>query len=463
MQKISTPSDSCPQKDRTESESYVGVQTFIGITENNLTEVQFTKGDLLERILSSANLNKAYKQVVSNGGSGGVDKMETEEFLSYLQVHKESLISSLTSGSYRPNPVRRVEIPKGNGQMRLLGIPTVVDRFVQQAISQVLSPIYEREFSANSFGFRPKRSAHHALRAGQSYLNAGYKYAVDLDLAKFFDTVNQSKLIEILSRRIKDSRVISLIHKYLVSGVLIGHKFVDTQEGMPQGGPLSPLLSNIMLNELDNELESRGHPFVRYADDCMIFCKSKRSAQRTLTHIVSFIEKTLYLKVNREKTKVGYAQGMKFLGYSFYKNKSGFRLSVHSQSYAKLKVRLKELTGRSNGMGYESRKESLHLFIRGWIEYFKQADMQTRLKEIDQWLRRRLRMCIWKSWKKIKTRFRNLVRCGIDKVRALPYANARQGYWRMAGNPILNEAISNDNLGRAGYPCLMDYYRKIAS
>lgn len=463
MQKISKQSDSCPQKDRTESEDYAGVQTFMGITENHLTEVQLAKDDLLERILSAANLNKAYKQVVSNGGSGGVDKMETEDLLSYLRIHKDNLILSLKEGNYRPNPLRRVEIPKGNGKKRPLGIPTVVDRFVQQAISQVLSPIYEREFSANSFGFRPKRSAHQALRAAQSYQNAGYKYAVDLDLEKFFDTVNQSKLIEILSRRIKDSRVISLIHKYLHSGVIIGHHFAPTPEGMPQGGPLSPLLSNIMLNELDKKLESRGHPFVRYADDCMIFCKSKRAAERTMNHIVVYIEASLHLKVNREKTKVGYVRGMKFLGYSFYKNKSGFRLSVHPQSYTKLKDRLKELTGRSNGMGYESRKVSLHLFIRGWIEYFQLADMQSRLKNIDQWLRRRLRMCIWKSWKRIKTRFRNLVRCGIAKARALPYANARQSYWRMAGNPILNEAISIDSLAKAGYPCLMDYYRKVAS
>jgi RNA-directed DNA polymerase len=425
--------------------------------------VQFSKENLLERILSSANLNKAYKQVVSKGGSGGVDKMATGDLLSYLHVHKESLINSLMDGSYRPNPVRRVDIPKGNGKMRSLGIPTVVDRFVQQAISQVLSPIYEREFSASSYGFRPNRSAHQALYAAQRYQNEGYKYAVDLDLEKFFDTVNQSKLIELLGRRIKDSRVLSLIHKYLCSGVVIGHKFVYTPEGMPQGGPLSPLLSNIMLNELDKELENRGHRFVRYADDCMIFCKSKRAAQRTMNHIVAYIEESLHLKVNREKTKVGYVPGMKFLGYSFYKHKGKFRLSVCLQSYKKLKVKLKELTGRSNGMGYGNRKESLHLFIRGWLEYFQYADMQSRLKEIDQWLRRRLRMCIWKSWKQIKTRYRNLVRCGIAKSRAFPIANARQSYWRMAGNPILNEAINNDSLSKAGYPCLMDYYRKIAS
>jgi len=230
-----------------------------------------------------------------------------------------------------------------------------------------------------------------------------------------------------------------------------------------QGGPLSPLLSNIMLNELDKELERRGHPFVRYADDCMIFCKIKRSATRTMNHIIRFIEETLFLRVNREKTKAGYVRGMKFLGYAFYKNKSGFRLSVHPQSYMKLKARLKELTGRSNGMGYEKRKYELHQFIRGWIEYFKLADIQNYLKRIDQWLRRRLRMCIWKYWKKIKARFNNLIRCGIDKVRALRFANVRQSYLCMAGHQTLNEAICTENLRKAGYSCLMDYYRKIAS
>lgn len=463
MQKISTQSDSCPQKNRTESEGYAGVQTFMGIAENNLTEVQFTKEELLERILSPSNLNRAYKKVMSNDGSGGVDKMEVKELLPYLKQHGESMRRSLLDGNYRPNPVRRVEIPKGKDKTRPLGIPTVIDRFVQQAIAQVLSSIYEREFSESSFGFRPKRSAHKALRAAQSYQNAGYRYAVDLDLEKFFDTVNQSKLIEILSRKVHDGRVISLIHRYLRAGAVVGHKYEETNDGMPQGGPLSPLLSNIMLNELDKELERRGHPFVRYADDCMIFCKSKRAAHRTMSHIVRFIEESLCLKVNQEKTKVGYVPGMKFLGYSFFKNKEGFRLSVQPQSYTKLKAKLKGLTARSNGMGYERRKEVLRQFIRGWIEYFKLAALQNRLRELDKWLRRRLRMCIWKSWKRVKTRFRNLVRCGIAPIRALPIANARQGYWRMACNPILNEAISNDNLRKAGYPCLMDCYRNIAS
>jgi len=368
-QKISTKRDSYPQNNRTASDGYVGAQTYIGITENNLTEVLFTGDDLLEQILSPSNMNKAYKRVLSNKGSGGVDRMQTEELLPWLHHHKESLLNSLYAGRYRPNPVRRVEIPKGKGQTRPLGIPTVVDRLVQQSIAQILTPLYEPEFSINSYGFRPGRGCHDALRGAQACIESGCRYGVDLDLEKFFDTVNHSRLIEILSRKIKDGRVISLIHKYLTAGVLIEEKHEESRKGVPQGSPLSPLLSNIMLNELDKELERRGHAFVRYADDCMIFCKSKRAAERVQESITRYIEEVLYLRVNREKTKVGYIRGMKFLGYSFYINSGECRLSVHPQSYDKFVTKLKELTGRSNGMGYMKRKESLRCFIMGWLEY----------------------------------------------------------------------------------------------
>ncbi len=461
MQK--TLENGCLRKDSSENEGYVGVQTFMGITENHLMEVRFTKEDLLERIISPSNLNLAYKQVRANGGSGGVDKMETEDLLPYLKAHKDSLIDSLMDGSYHPNPVRRVEIPKENGKTRQLGIPTVVDRLMQQAISQVLSPIYEREFSDSSYGFRPKRSAHKALHKAQSYVTAGYKYAVSIDLEKFFDTVNQSKLIEVLSKKIKDGRVLSLMHKYMGAGVLVHHTFEESGSGVPQGGPLSPLLSNVLLNELDKELERRGHTYVRYADDGMIFCKSKRASERTKEHIIHFIENKLYLKVNRSKTKVGYVQGMKFLGYSFYVMKGICRLSVHPKSAEKMKTRLKELTSRSNGWGYEVTKFKLKQFIVGWVEYFKQADMKQLLGRTDEWLRRRIRMCIWKSWKKISTRFKNLMLCGIDKHYSWMWANTRKGYWHTAGSPILERAINNDNLRKAGYIFLSDYYCKVSS
>lgn len=463
MQKILARNNSCPQKDSSENESYVGVQTFMWMTENNLVEVSFTKEDLLERILSPSNLNIAYKRVVQNRGSGGVDDLGTEALLPYLTAHKNELIASLLDGSYRPNPVRRVEIPKENGTTRQLGIPTVVDRLIQQAISPVLSPLYDREFSDNSYGFRPKRGAHQALRKSQSYITAGYKYVVDLDLEKFFDTVPQSKLMEILSRRIKDGRVLSLIHKYMRAGVIVSHKFSESKQGVPQGGPLSPLLSNIMLNELDQELEKRGHPFVRYADDCLIFFKSKRAAERTKKSIIQFIESKLYLKVNRDKTTVGYVRGKKFLGYSFYVSKGECRLSVHPKSVNKLKACLQELTSRSNGWGYEVRKSKLRQFIVGWIEYFKLADMKQHLRSIDEWLCRRIRMCIWKCWKKVKTRYKNLMRCGIDKNQSWMWANTRKGYWCIAGSPIVSRAINNDNLRKAGYLMLCDYYRKVTS
>ena len=329
MQKISQAT--CLQNSRAEPEGYAGGQTFIWITENNLTNTDKPEYGMLEQILSPSNLNRAYQRVRSNKGSGGIDKMEVESLRDYLVENKEKLIQSILDGSYRPNPVRRVEIPKEKGT-RSLGIPSVVDRVIQQAIARVLTPVYEKQFSSNSYGFRPRRSAHQALNRCRSYITEGYKFAVDMDLEKFFDTVNQSKLIEVLSRTVKDGRVISLIHKYLKAGVVIRQKFEETEMGVPQGSPLSPVLSNIMLNELDKELVKRGHPFVRYADDMIILCKSERSAERTLTNIVPYIENKLFLKVNREKTTTAYVSKIKFLGYSFYVVTGEGRLRVHPRA-----------------------------------------------------------------------------------------------------------------------------------
>ena len=460
-QKISN--DNSQQSSRTASESYVGVQTYLGMTENHLTEVHFTEESLMEQILSPTNLNLAYKRVVGNRGVGGVDNMETEELLPWLQLHKEELLKSLYAGTYRPNPVRRVEIPKDSGKKRQLGIATVIDRFIQQAIFQTLSPLYDKDFSENSYGFRLGRNAHQALGQSQTYINEGYKYGVDIDLERFFDTVNQSKLIEILSRKVKDGRVVSLIHKYLRAGVMQGLFYEDSPSGVPQGSPLSPLLSNIMLNELDKELEQRGPRFVRYADDVLIFSRSMRSAERIKFSIGIFIEKKLYLRVNEEKTRAGLVTTIKFLGYSFYKNKGEYRLRIHPKSVQKMKSRLKELTNRSNGMSATQRKASLVKYIRGWVEYFKLADMKGLLQETDSWFRRRLRMCIWKSWKQAKTRIRNLIRCGVPKSRANEASYTHRSYWSMSKHPIVHEAISTKNLRRAGYPFLSDYYRKAAS
>jgi group II intron reverse transcriptase/maturase len=457
-QKISQ--DTCLQESRAEPEGYAGGQTFIWMTENNLTNANKPEYGLLEQILSPTNLNRAYKRVRSNRGSGGIDKMEVESLKDYLVDNKETLIQSILDGKYRPNPVRRVEISKEKGT-RKLGIPTVVDRVIQQAIAQVLSPTYERQFSENSYGFRPGRNAHQALNRCRDYITDGYIYAVDMDLEKFFDTVNQSKLIEVLSRTVKDGRVVSLIHKYLDAGVVIRNKFEETEMGVPQGSPLSPVLSNIMLNELDKELEKRGHPFVRYADDLIIFCKSKRSADRTLANTVPYIENKLFLKVNREKTTTAYVSGIKFLGYSFYVYKGEGRLRVHPKSIAKMKERIRKLTSRSNGWGYARRKEALRQYITGWVNYFKLADMKKLLVSVDEWYRRRLRLVIWKQWKRVRTRGRYLMKLGIVKHQAWEFANTRKGYWHTAKSPILNRSVTSDRLRQAGYVFFVDYYRVV--
>ena len=457
-QKISQ--DTYLHKGSAEHGAYAKGFTSIWITERDTVALPEEDG-LLGQILNPYNLNKAYLKVYRNQGSHGVDGMKVSSLRDYLRDHLSGLVQAIQSGKYRPNPVRRVEISKDAKSKRPLGIPTVVDRVIQQAIHQVLSPIYEREFSNNSFGFRPNRSTHKALFQCQRFISEGYKYAVDMDMAKFFERVNHSKLIEILSRRVKDGRVISLVHKYLNAGVVVEHKFERTDSGVPQGGPLSPLLGNIMLNELDAELHNRGHKFVRYADDLVILCKSKRAGERIMTSVTKFIEESLYLKVNRDKTSVVYYNRIKFLGYSFYKTKGAVRFRIHPQSVRKLKSKLRILTSRSNGWGSEKRKSKLSAFIKGWINYYKYADILGLMKRIDQWYRRRLRMIIWKQWKKLKTKGRNLIKLGINKSKAWEFANTRKSYWRTSKSPILSRSVTNDRLKLAGYIFFTDYYTKV--
>lgn len=427
------------------------------ITEKSGIITDYWTDSLLDLILRKRNLNNAYKRVKSNKGSGGIDGMQVDELLLYLKENQNTLIQEIKDGRYKPNPVRRVDIPKETkGEFRKLGVPTVVDRVIQQAITQELAPIYEEQFSENSFGFRPKRGAHDALKQCQKNVNDGYVYVVDMDLEKFFDTVCQSKLIEVLSRTIKDGRVISLIHRYLNAGVIAKGMFERTGIGMPQGGPLSPLLSNVILNELDKELERRGHRFVRYADDCMIFSKSKKGAERTLENILPFIEEKLFLKVNRKKTEVAHISKVKYLGYTFYRYKGKCRFRVHPKSVKKMKDKIKELTDRNKGISNAKREEMYQQYVRGWVNYFKLADMKNLLKATDEWARRRIRAVYWKQWKKIKTKYRMLKALGMEHWRAKELACSRKGYWRMA--QVLNQIFSNKIIAKLGYTSMLDYY-----
>ena len=440
-----------------EQKEYAEVSAHQRIAENNDIITDFQTDRLMEKILSNDNLNQAYKKVKSNKGAGGVDGMSVDELLSFLRNNGVQLKQQLMDGKYKPNPVRRVEIPKETkGEFRKLGVPTVVDRVFQQAITQVLSPIYEEQFSENSYGFRPGRGAHDALKQCQTNVNDGYGYVVDMDLEKFFDTVCQSKLIEVLSRTIKDGRVISLIHKYLNAGVISRGVFERTEVGMPQGGPLSPLLSNIMLNELDKELTRRGHRFVRYADDCMIFCKSRKSAERTLKNIIPFIEGKLFLKVNRKKTGVAHISKVKYLGYTFYRYKGKCRFRVHQKSVVKMKNKIRELTDRNKGISNAVREKKYQEYVRGWVEYFRLADMKGLLKATDEWARRRIRAVYWKQWKKIKTKYRMLKALGMEHWKAKELACSRKGYWRMA--KVLNQIFSNKIIAKLGYTSMFDYY-----
>lgn len=435
---------------RVEPKGMTGLQTSMGIIENGLTNFTRPKDGLLEFILSPANLNAAYKKVKSNKGSGGIDGMSTEGLLPYLREHGPELVASLREGTYKPNPVRRVEIPKANGKKRGLGIPTVVDRVVQQAISQVLEVLYEPQFSETSYGFRPHRGAHKALLKCGEYIEQGYVFTVDMDLEKFFDTVSHSKLIEVLSRTVKDGRVVSLIHRYLNAGVINRGKYEPSRLGVPQGGPLSPMLSNIMLNELDKELERRGHKFVRYADDLVILCKSRKAAQRTYEHIIPFIEDKLFLRVNKEKTKVAYMRDIKFLSYAFGRRNGKCQYRLHPESVKKMKGKIRELTSRSNGWSYEYRKQRLTWYIRGWSNYFSLAGYKRGVEEWDSWLRHRIRMCIWKSWKRVRTRYENLQKLVQEEDRVRTAAFCRKSYWRMASHPVVHEALSDERLRQAG-------------
>ena len=396
-------------KDNSESENKLA-----GHSHDKINSKENTKNELIEKILHRDNLNEAFKRVKSNKGTAGIDGITTEELLEHLKENKDKILGQIRARKYKPKAVKRVQIPKSNGKKRNLGIPTTTDRVIQQAIAQILSPIYENKFSENSYGFRPNRNAHDALKRIKEIAEEGYTWVVDLDLEKYFDTVNQSKLIQILSEEIKDGDVISLIHKYLKSGIMIDGIKVKSYKGVPQGGPLSPLLANIYLNEADQELEKWGYKFVRYADDMLIFARNRKAAERYYKRVKNLLEGKLKLKVNEEKTSIRKLSQTKYLGYGFYHN-NGTQLKAHKESLKKLKAKLGAIASRSNALGYRRRRIEINQIVRGWIQYFKLANMRKHLQILDEWLRRRIRMCAWKGWKKVKTKFKNLVKLGTAK------------------------------------------------
>jgi len=440
-----------PQEVGVELRGRAGVPSVSPASDRGRNDKPEVKEEMLERILSKDNLNQAYKKVKANKGSPGIDGMTVEELLPYLKREGQALRQKILAGEYKPQPVRRVEIPKPDGGVRLLGIPTVVDRMIQQAIAQELNKTVDADFSESSYGFRPKRSAHQAIMAARGYIEQGYNWTVDIDLEKFFDRVNHDKLMSLVARKVKDKRVLKLIRRYLESGIMLNGVKVKSEEGTPQGGPLSPLLANIMLDELDKELEKRGHKFCRYADDCNIYVKSQKAGERVMESITGYIEEVLKLKVNRNKSAVDRPSKRKFLGFSFYVMKGKARNFIPKKPIAKFKAKLKEITSRSNGMSMETRMDKLDWLITGWVNYFHIADMEKVAKELDQGIRRRLRMCFWKQWKKIKTRHENLVRLGVENKKAWEYANTRKGYWQTANSPILATTLTNEYLEKQGF------------
>jgi len=413
---------------------------------------------MLERIVDRRNIEKALTAVERNGGAGGIDNLQSDELRQFLYTHYQSVRQQILEGTYKPSPVRKVEITKPQGGVRMLGIPTVTDRMLQQAIHQVLSPVYEEQFDKNSFGFRPGRNAHQAVETAKEYINAGYDWIIELDLEKFFDKVNHQKLMALLSNTVKDKRTLKLINAYLRSGIMEGGMISQRIEGTPQGSPLSPLLSNIMLHELDKELNRRGHKFVRYADDCSIYVKSEKSAKRVAESITGYIEKKLRLKVNRKKTQVSRPSKSQLLGFSFYKNKERYEIRISNKSLKRIKEKCKRITKSSDPTPQQTKLKKLEAVIRGWVNYFKIAKAKSNMQRLDEMIRTRLRITTWRKWKWVKTKVNNLMKLGIAKSKAYMWGNSSKGACRIAHSPILCRTLNVEHWRKAGYIGFNDYY-----
>jgi RNA-directed DNA polymerase len=410
-----------------------------GVNMRHVMESPNPNDHLLERILAWENVLKAWKRVESNKGAHGIDNMSIEDFPAFIRENWVNIRESLLAGTYQPLPVRRVEIPKATGGTRPLGIPTVLDRLIQQAIYQVLMPIFDPDFSDHSYGFRPGRSAHDAVFKVREYIREGYRVAVDMDLSKFFDTVNHDVLMHRVARKVRDKRVLRLIGKYLRAGVMVHGRLQKTRKGVPQGGPLSPLLANILLDDLDKELEKRGHRFVRYADDFSILVKSQRSGERVMTSVQKFLERKLKLKVNQDKSQVAKTDQTNFLGFTF----KGTKIRWSDKAFQEFKRRIKELTGRSWFVSMEYRLEKLAQYLRGWMNYFGISEYYRPIPEIDHWLRRRVRMCYWKQWRYARTKVRALRKLGTSLNAAISVAMSRKGPWHLSRTLATQTGMTN--------------------
>lgn len=416
------------------------------------------RNDLLERVLERENLFRALKQVRKNGGAPGVDGMKVDELPDYLKTNWVAIKGQLLTGAYRPSPVKRVEIPKPGGGVRFLGIPTVLDRLIQQALLQEMTRIFDSGFSLYSYGFRPGKRAHDAVKQAQTYIQEGYRWVVDMDLEKFFDRVNHDILMARVARKVKDKRILRLIRAYLNAGVMENGIARETVEGTPQGGPLSPLLANILLDDLDKELTKRGHRFVRYADDCNIFVKSQRAGQRVMESVILMVEGKLKLKVNREKSAVDRPWKRKFLGFSFLSNKEA-TIRLAPKTLEKFKDRIRVITSRTKPLSLKERIEQLNRYLMGWIGYFQIASAKTHCINLDGWIRRRLRMCLWKQWKKYKTRLRNLRALGVPDWAAHKMAASRRGPWEMSRNT--NNALNTSYWEGQGLRSLLNRFTEL--
>jgi len=411
----------------------------------------------VEQVVKGDNVLSAWKQVRANKGAPGIDGITIEEFPAYAHENWKGIKTSQLDGTYRPQPVKRVEIPKDNGGTRPLGIPVVTDRVIQQAICQVLTPVFDPHFSESSFGFRPGRSAHQAVKKVLRLIQKGYAYAVDIDLEKFFDTVNHDVLMNRVSRRVRDKGILRLIGKYLRAGVVVNGRLNETSKGVPQGGPLSPLLSNILLDDLDKELEKRGHQFARYADDIIILVKSKRAAYRVMESISRFLEQVLKVKVNREKSRVVKAEESSFLGFTFTRKK----LTVSEKSIARFKTELRRFTGRSWGVSMDYRYYKIRTYTQGWMNYFGVAMKYNDVVAFDHWLRRRVRMCYWKQWRRIRTRISELMWLGVPKDFAIGTGMSRKGYWHLAKTLSTNCGLGNEFLQKQGFTSIRTLWIRI--